>query len=271
VDIGIINKEDNMNVNVVKHGWELYTPVEWFALYPTLIEKYGRTCYKSEDKTTKESSAKFIKMLIKSGHHSVVEHLGITVKITCDRACSHQLVRHRLAAYSQESQRYCDYGYKGLNVIVPPKFNLAVGTYNSENKNVFEDLEGEQYEIGTNEFVFLNSVYEAYDGYSVARDLGIKPEDARVLLPNATKTEVVTTYNLRQWRHVFEDRALNPRAQWQIREIMCSILQYFGKVLPDFFGDQSAKLTGDFSDFDLTQKINPSKLCCDPHKCNCHK
>jgi len=207
-------------MELVKPSVEIITPIEWIQDYPRIIELYGRTCYKSEDKITPESSGKFIAMIMKSGHHSVIEHMSITVKFIGDRSMSHQLVRHRLAAYSQESQRYCNYGKKGFAFVCPPTIRNDPKLY--ERWNEYRQLDMEEYT-----FYLAN---------------GIPPEDARNGLPNATKTEVVTTYNLRQWRHVFTDRALNPKAQWQIREIMGEALREFGRLLPSIFGDQLYEL-----------------------------
>ena len=184
------------------------------------IEKCGRTCYKSEDKITQESAERFVKMLIRNGHLSVLEHVSITVRIIGDRSMSHQLVRHRIAAYSQESQRYCDYGRGGkLQVVVPPDI-LESHVFNA----------------------WLHQVVGAYKCYKVLRTGKIKAEDARSVLPNCTKTEVVTTYNLRQWRHVFEERALNPHAQWQIKAIMRQALIIFSDNIPVVFDDLRERL-----------------------------
>lgn len=184
------------------------------------IEKCGRTCYKSEDKITQESAEHFVKMLIRNGHLSVLEHVSITVRIIGDRSMSHQLVRHRIASYSQESQRYCDYGRSGkLQVVVPPDI-LESHVFNA----------------------WLHQVAAAYKCYKVLRVGKIKAEDARSVLPNCTKTEVVTTYNLRQWRHVFAERALNPHAQWQIKAIMRQALIVFSDNIPVVFDDQRESL-----------------------------
>lgn len=194
------------------------TPESQVTDMPRLLEIAGRTCYKSEDKITPESNEKFIKMIRDSGHHSVLEHSSITVKIVGDRSMSHQLVRHRIAAYSQESMRYCDYSrekFEGLQVICPPK-------------------------IAADETIkrrWLDTIEWAYDGYLNLREQGIPAEDARSVLPQATKTEVVTTFNVRQWRHVFEHRALNRRAQWQIRWLMLGILDTLAKTAPILFDD----------------------------------
>jgi len=205
--------EHDSGVLVVEPGYTIETPRAFTREYPRLIEQAGRTCYKSEAKITPDSADQFVRGLIKRGHESVLEHLSITVKIVCDRSTSHQLVRHRLAAYSQESQRYCDYGKKRLQVICPPTIR----------DKGFRD--------------WMGHCCRSYQVYLDLRDAGIPPEDARSVLPNATKTEVVTTFDLRQWRHVFVERALNTKAQWQIRLIFRSVLDEFSFLLPCVFDD----------------------------------
>lgn len=209
---------DNITITLVDPYVQLLTPREWILEYPRLIELFGRVCYKSEERIAPGSAKRFIKMLMASGHHSVLEHLSITVKMIGDRAMSHQLVRHRLAAYSQESQRYCNYGKKGFHVICP--------------EGIDKDRFTQKIEIACKEYLHLLA-------------LGHKPEDARILLPNAMKTEVVTTYNLRQWRHVFKHRALNPKAQKQIRYLTSCCLKQFAKLLPEVFEDLSLQLLPD--------------------------
>lgn len=201
-------------IEVVEPSVEILTPVEEMLDFPLRIERAGRTCYKSEDKISVGSAPAFCRMLIRRGHLSVLEHCSISVRFVCSRACSHQLVRHRIAAYSQESMRFCNYSGK-LQVICPP--TLIEG-------NRQDDL-------------YLESVHEAYLTYLALLRAGIKPQDARFVLPIGTKTEVVATYNLRQWRWVFEQRALNSHAQWEIRRLMRECLERFAEHMPSIFGD----------------------------------
>jgi len=234
-----------MHITIVKPGYEIMTTSHGLIEH---LERCGRTCYKSEDKITEDSAAKFMERVIKQGHESVLEHASMTVKIICDRACSHQLVRHRLGAYSQESQRYCNYGQKGFQFIAPKSLEIPVGEYH---------LVGTEEFLGTTDLLFKNKSPMWCDKWSLEypvfrwlknrfRDCkeyehclqeGMRPEDARSVLPNATKTEVVTTYNIRQWRHVFRERALNAHAQWQIKDIMLGILEEFTDAMPSLFGD----------------------------------
>ena len=205
-----------------------------------LLERAGRTCYKSEDKIGDDTAEKFVRGIIKRGHESVIEHASVSVKIVCDRSCSHQLVRHRIAAYSQESQRYCDYGRKGCQVICPPDIGVMPGTYHSEffdncGSLVFD--ENGEVDLTPTQMGWLVTVEHCYDTYLRLRQDKIKPEDARSVLPNAVKTEVFSTFNLRQWRHIFKERALNNHAQWQIRGIFRDLLDQFARKLPAVFGD----------------------------------
>lgn len=230
-----------IKIKVRNPSVNIETPLEWIQDYSMLLEKFGRTCYKSENKIEDGSADSFIRKIIDLGHESVIEHLSITVRIICDRACSHQLVRHRIASYSQESQRYCDYA-KGdeqiLQVICPPKVAIIPpGTYEKISDGFWVD-ELECINIVNQRSCFwLDSVLGSYKSYIYLRDDGVPAEDARSVLPNATKTEVVTTFNLRQWRHVIRHRALNPKAQWQIRFIMSDILQQFSSLIPCVFQD----------------------------------
>ncbi len=213
-----------------------------------LLEEAGRTCYKSEERIGPGTADKFIRSIVKRGHESVLEHATLTFKIICDRSCSHQLVRHRIAAYSQESQRYCNYGKAGhLKIICPPKIApLPAGVYAPLKGCWGVTLEGGtetkldrvvSTELAIRVEKWLWVIAQAFKIYKGFLDQGIPPEDARSVLPNATKTEVVSTFNLRQWRHVFKDRALNPKAQWQIREIMLGILDRCVRIVPAVFED----------------------------------
>jgi len=215
-------EKPKIDIQIIQPSVQILTPEAWLLEYPRLLEIIGRTCYKSENHITDQSAEKFVQMLIRNGHESVLEHLAVTVRFVGDRSMSHQLVRHRIAAYSQESQRYVNYSQKGFQVIRP--LSIEMGTPNFQR--------------------WLSLVEEACARYSGLIEAGIKPEDARSVLPNATKTEVVTTYNLRQWRHVFKERALNPRAQWQIRGLMRMALDKLFTAIPTVFEDLYTIMVG---------------------------
>lgn len=182
------------------------------------IEKIGRICYKSEDKITESSAKEFIKKLLKRGHESVIEHEKISVKIICDRGVSHELVRHRIASYSQESTRYCNY-FKDkfgneLTLIKPYFWNDDIPKYN----------------------IWLETMQTIEQNYNKLIEMGAKPEEARSILPNSLKTEIIVTMNLRQWRHFFKLRVA-PNAHPQMREVSIPLLNKMKTILPVIFDD----------------------------------
>jgi len=172
------------------------------------LEVYGRTCYKSEDLITADSARAFVAMLIRRGHESVLEHESVTVRIVCDRGVTHEIVRHRIAAYSQESTRYCNYA--GAVTYIQPDFDLTL-----EDRLLLVAIE-EHYERRVKE--------------------GLKAQQARYFLPNGLKTEIVVTYNLREWRHFFKLRTA-PAAHPQMREITIPMLAEFKDLIPVVFDD----------------------------------
>ena len=186
------------------------------------IERAGRTCYKSENLVSEESAKKFVTNILKLGHESVIEHEKITVRVICDRGVSHEIVRHRIASYSQESTRYCNYCNdrfdNGLTFIEPCFFS-------SDSE---EDIK--------NKKIWLDTMAMIEKNYNMLIENGAKPEEARAILPNSLKTEIVVTMNLRAWRHFFKLRA-DKSAHPQIREIANMILDEFKEKLPTIFGD----------------------------------
>ncbi len=178
------------------------------------LERYGRICYKSEHKITPDSAQKFVAMILKSGHESVIEHEKVTVRVIFDRGVTHEIVRHRLASYSQESTRYCNYKSLGVQFIKPFFF--------ADNK--------EKYQI------WLNAMRACEEAYNALIDAKATPQEARSVLPNSLKTEIVITYNLREWRHFFRLRC-SRRAHPQMREIAVPLLQEFQKRIPIIFDD----------------------------------
>ena len=183
------------------------------------IEKYGRVCYRSEGKITDNSYEKFLPGAIKRGHFSIIEHEKSTVQIVCDRGVTHELVRHRIGSYSQESTRYVNYK-NGIDVIEP--------IFWPENKSK---------ENGTYKFLMWRDAMLAAERFYI--DLitnGAKPEEARSVLPNSLKTEIIVTFNLREWRHFFFLRG-SPGAHIQIRQIACMILEKMQDYIPIIFDD----------------------------------
>jgi len=179
------------------------------------LELCGRVCYKSEDKMTEESASRFVKFLIERGHESPIEHISISVRIICDRGVSHEWVRHRIASYSQESTRYCNYNSEkfggGIAFIRP---------YFADNERLFEIWKAE-----------MESAEKAYTDMLAN---GAKPEDARSVLPNSLKTEFICTMNLREWRHFFALRCAKA-AHPAMREIAVPLQEAFREMLPELF------------------------------------
>ena len=182
------------------------------------LERAGRVCYKSEGRISDGSAAKFIGNIVRSGHESVIEHASITCKVTCDRGVTHEIVRHRIASYSQESTRYCNYS--------GDKFSNEITVI----KPCFWAEDSEAYAV------WKESMQAAEDAYMRLIAVGAKPEEARSVLPNSLKTEIVMTMNLREWRHFFRLRT-SERAHPQMREIAQMMLDEFAARMPELFGD----------------------------------
>lgn len=204
-------------MKVIKPGFVIEDEIDGEKILKK-IEKAGRTCYKSEDRITPESAKQFVKKIINSGHESVIEHEKITVRFICDRGISHEIVRHRLASFSQESTRYCNYStdkYDNQITFIKPVF----WDEDSPNYKMWERL-----------------CLEAEKTYLELIRNGAKPEEARSVLPNSVKTEIVVTANLREWRTILKLRT-SPRAHPQMREIMIPLLEKFKEIIPVVFDD----------------------------------
>ena len=185
------------------------------------IENAARTCYKSEDKITDDSCLKLVKSLIAHGHHAMLEHESVSVKVICDRGVSNELVRHRIASFAQESTRYCNYNTdkfdKQITVIKPVFYKEDTREYST-------------WKIGCE---------EAEQVYLALLALGSTAQEARSVLPNSLKTEIVITMNLRSWRHFFELRACGTtgKPHPQMLEIAVPMLNKFKQLIPIVFDD----------------------------------
>ena len=180
------------------------------------LELCGRVCYKSEDKMTEESASRMVRMLIERGHESPIEHFSISVRIICDRGVSHEWVRHRVASYSQESTRYCNYG----NAKFGSEISFIRPYFAKEGEPLFEE--------------WKKAMENAERAYFALLENGAKPEDARSVLPNSLKTEFICTMNLREWRHFFSLRCA-PAAHPAMREIAIPLRNAFRELLPELF------------------------------------
>ena len=217
-------------MNIIKPNFEIITPINSEQILKT-IEAVGRTCYRSEDRITDTSCNTFVKSIIDRGHEAVIEHYNITVKLTTDRGITHEVVRHRIASYAQESTRYCNYSHdkfgneisyidimKGLSEIDPKTSKLSV----AEIADIYNE--------------WLLACQDAEKHYNRMLELGATPQMARSVLNNSTKTTICITMNLREWRHFFKLRTPS-NAHPQMREIAIMMLDEFKKVLSIFFED----------------------------------
>lgn len=208
-------------MRLVRASYEILTDL---AGLPKIIERAGRCCYKSEAKIGPDTADPFCKMLIDRGHESVIEHASLMVKFTIDRGVSHELVRHRLCSFSQESTRYCDYVGGDVTFVIPPWCDQVAEGLHGEG-NVIRDESQKRW---------WYSMLEAENNYKRLRLAGWKPEQARSVLPNSLKTEIVVTANLREWRHIQKLRTA-AAAHPQMREIMVPLFAELHEKLPAIF------------------------------------
>jgi thymidylate synthase (FAD) len=179
------------------------------------IERIGRTCYKSLDRIAEGSAERFCLMLLKRGHTSVFDHVSITVRFIVDRGVTHEMVRHRICAFSQESTRFCDYSGCGIELIHPPGLTDA------------------QRERREKHFWDTQHIYDA------ERNEGVLPEIARGVLPTCLKTELVWTCDITEWRYVLNLRALGAkgRPHPQMLEVTVPLLKELQSRIPVLFSD----------------------------------
>jgi thymidylate synthase (FAD) len=184
-----------------------------------IIERAGRTCYKTEKKIQKDSAELFVRKILKLGHETVLEHVTASVRFITNRGVTHELVRHRLSSFSQESTRYVK--YQEIEFIKPVWW--ADKNYPEANKARWKEA--------------MQTAEKAYQAAILALD---RPEQAREVLPQALKVEIVMTANLRQWRNIFNLRCA-PQSHPQIRALMRDCLRGFAKAIPVVFDDLLSK------------------------------
>jgi thymidylate synthase (FAD) len=194
-----------------------------------LMESAGRTCYKSESKGNPEA---FLKSKIKAKHLTIIEHGSMTVRFIVDRGFTHELVRHRMAVYSQESTRYCNYS-GGVTFIIPPWVDISPNEYRA-GWYEYTAKEGSYLDR-----IWMQSMIDSEFNYKVLLEKGWNPQQARTVLPNSLKTEIVMTANFREWRLVFEQRALGltGKPHPQMSEIMIPLLAEVKTKIPAIFDD----------------------------------
>ena len=222
-------------MNIMKPSFEILTPISEGGIDELKhIERIGRVCYKSEPNITEdgESAKKFVKMLIDKGHEAMIEHSSLSVKFTVDRGVSHELVRHRIASFAQESTRYVNYS---LN-----KFGSEI---NVIDINGGIKLDGKMKDMDENDYAYSMIVREweaamedAEKHYMKLMELGATPQIARSVLPNSTKTEITITANYREWRNFFKLR-VPATAHPQMREVTIPLLKELKNRLPIIFDD----------------------------------
>jgi thymidylate synthase (FAD) len=213
-------------MKIVKAGYEILTPITYGGIEELQhIEKIGRTCYKSEDKITDdgESAKKFVKMLIGSGHEAMIEHSSLSVKFTVDRGVTHEMVRHRIASFAQESTRYCNYSKDKFGneiTVIAPCFESwkTDGVYNDKY------------------LAWLEACECAEKKYFELLKNGATPQEARTVLPTSTKAEIIITANYREWRTFFKLRTPK-NAHPQIREVAIPLLRELKILIPVVFDD----------------------------------
>lgn len=195
------------------------------------LERVIRTCYKSEDKIGPGTADALVEMIQDRGHMAMLEHIGATVRFITDRGVSHELVRHRVASFAQESTRYCNYAKEKfggeLTFVEPPFFD--VGQFARWRLSVAND-----------ELDYLALI-----------DLGAKPEEARTVLPNSLKTEIVVTANAREWLHILDLRA-SPKAHPQMRQIMRPLARHWEIKVPALFAGIVDRYPPDESEAEVT-------------------
>lgn len=213
-------------MKIIKPSFEILTPISDGGIKELQhIERIARVCYKSEDKITTDGSSakKLIKMLIDREHEAMLEHGSISVLFICDRGVSHEIVRHRMASFAQESTRYCNYS--------KDKFGNEL-TFIEPSDSMMRSF---------NRTFWIESLAKAEMEYLHMLEHGETPQIARSVLPNSLKTEIVMTANYREWRHFFKLRCA-PTAHPQMRELAIPLLREFHGRIPILFDDLFDKL-----------------------------
>lgn len=220
-------------MNILRAGFEILTPISEGGIDELKhIEKIGRVCYKSEGKITKdgESAKKFVKMLIDRGHEAMIEHSSLSVRFTVDRGVSHELVRHRIASFAQESTRYVNYSLD--------KFGNEINVINIRDgidlDNKMKNMDSSIIDAILREW--FSAMKDAEKHYMKMIELGATPQIARSVLPNSTKTEITITANYREWRNFFKLR-VPATAHPQMREVTIPLLKELKNRLPIIFDD----------------------------------
>ena len=194
------------------------------------IADTARTCYKS----TGTDDATLVAQLVRSGHEAMLEHYSLSVRFVVDRGVSHEIVRHRMASYAQESTRYCNYSmgkFDGqISVICPEELKCHPESGSNQNGKYF---------------AWWQACAEAETRYiQLVKQYEVPPEIARSVLPHSLATELVMTANLREWRHFLALRAVGTtgKPHPQIKQVAVPLLRELAAWLPEVFGDLAQAL-----------------------------
>jgi len=201
-------------MKIIQPSYEILTSLENSHHIIQDIEAIGRTCYKSEAKINPMSASKFVTDLVTRKHHAMIEFFDIVVRFIHNRGFTHEMVRHRLCSFAQESTRYCDYE-GGLTVIEP----FWMKEYSED-----EYLE------------WFGHMNHAEVVYRNLKKKGLSPQEARGVLPIDIKTEIVVKCNLREWSHIFDLRC-SSKAHPDMRRVMLPLQKEFQRELPEIFGE----------------------------------
>lgn len=205
-------------MKVVQQSYEILTDLSNPIKILKDIERAARTCYKSENNITDDSCLTMCKQLTRNAHEAMLEHSQLSIKFTVDKGISHEIVRHRLFSFAQESSRYCNY---------------SKGKFGSEIKVIIPD----DFELRSKEYeTWYNACKYAEDSYMELINEGVKPELARNVLPHSLATEIVVTGNIREWRHFFKLRC-DTRAHPQMRSISRKLLDDLKSKIPVLLDD----------------------------------
>lgn len=234
-------------MKIIKPGYEILDlPKDPREIYKK-IERAGRTCYKSEDRITDYSAEKFVRAMVRNGHEAMLEHASLSVVFTVDRGVSHEIVRHRIASFAQESTRYCNYSNDKFGreiTVIDPCFFKDIPDV--RKAGIMDFMDGIIKEIPTKMTNRDRAFAEWYaacehaeSAYFSMLDEGCTPQEARAVLPNSLKTELVVTASIREWRHIFKLRAAGEtgKPHPQMLEIMIPLLEELKEELPALFFD----------------------------------
>ena len=192
-----------------------------------IIERCARTCYKSEDKITENSAKKFVQMLLDKKHHAMIEFSDIIVKFITNRGVSHELVRHRLCSFAQESTRYVNYNSSDMEFIKPVWLHESYEDEKQMQQNVNEIKAKWQWAA---------VMSKAEQAYNELINFGWRPEQAREILPNSIKTEIIIKANIREWRHILTLRT-SKQSHPQMRALMIPLVKELQSLIPIVFDD----------------------------------